>query len=254
MVVVERAKLQKIEAEQDLAASNRAQKGTGAAIGKIRGADALLYGDIVVFGRDDRKKSAGGIGGIWGKGIAGAAGAMSSSKAVVTIDYRLVNAETSEVIASGEAKGESARKSAGLGGFLAGAGGVGGAAVDMSSSNFAETIIGEATMDCVNKLAAILNEQVPGLATKRVEVEGRVAYVSGNSVTINAGSDLGVAVGDKFEIAHIVSEVKDPVTHEVIDLATEKVGEMVITTVKPKVSIGNFTGKTPTIGDAVKKQ
>ena len=255
MIVVERAKLQKIEGEQDLNASNRVQQGTGAKIGKIRGADALLYGDIVTFGRDDKSKSASGIGGIWGKGIAGAAGALSSSKAVVVIDYRLVNAETSEVIATGEARGESQRKSGGAGGFLAGATGAGGAKVDMGSANFGETIIGEATMDCVNKLAVILNQQVPGLATKKVEVEGRVAYVAGGNLTLNVGSDAGVNVGDKFEIAHIISEVRDPTTHEIIDLATEKIGDMVVTTVKPKVAIGTFVGKgAPAIGDNAKKQ
>jgi hypothetical protein len=79
--------------------------------------------------------------------------------------------------------------------------------------------------------------------------------VSGNSVTINAGSDLGVQVGDVFDISKIVSEVRDPQTHELLDLATEKEGEMVVTTVKPKVAIGTFKGVgTPKIGDDAKKQ
>ncbi len=254
MIVVERDKLQKIEAEQDLNAGGRVQKGTGAAVGKIRGADALLYGDIVIFGRDDKKKSA-AAGGLIGGVIGGIAASRSTDKAVVAIDYRLVDAETSEVIASGEARGESARKSSAIGGFMAGFAGGGGAVIDMSSSNFAQTIIGEATMDCVNKLAAILNEQVPNLASKRIDVDARVAYINGNSLTINAGSELGVAVGDKFDVARIVSEVRDPQTHEVIDLATEKLGEMVVTTVKPKVAIGTFNGVgTPKIGDDAKKQ
>jgi curli biogenesis system outer membrane secretion channel CsgG len=254
MIVLERAKLQKIEAEQDLNASNRVQKGTGAAIGKIKGADALLYGDIVIFGRDDKKKKA-AAGGVIGGVLGGIAASRSTDKAVVAIDYRLVDAETSEVIASGEARGESARKSSAIGGFMAGFAGAGGAAIDMSSTNFAQTIIGEATMDCVDKLAAILDTQVPNLASKKVDVDGRVAYVSGNNITINAGSELGVQVGDKFDIARIVNEVRDPQTHEVIDLATEKLGEMIVVTVKPKVSIGAFTGAgTPKIGDDAKKQ
>jgi hypothetical protein len=38
-------------------------------------------------------------------------------------------------------------------------------------------------------------------------------------------------------------------------VATQKIGEMVITTVKPRVAIGNFTGSgTPKIGDDAKKQ
>lgn len=254
LIVVERGKLQKIEAEQDLNASNRAQRGTGARIGKIHGADVLLYGDIVTFGRDDKKKVVAG-GGLIGGVIGGIASAKKVDKAVVVIDYRLVDAETSEVISSGEARGESSRKSSGMGGFLAGFAGGAGVVVDMTSSNFAETIIGEATMDCVNKIAEILDTQVPQLATKKIDVDGRVAYVSGTSLTINAGAEAGVEVGDKFDISHILSEVRDPQTNEVIDLATEKIGELTVTTVKPKVSIGVFSGNgKPKIGDDAKKQ
>jgi curli biogenesis system outer membrane secretion channel CsgG len=254
MIVVERAKLQKIESEQDLNASNRVQKGTGARVGKIHGADALLYGDIVIFGRDDKKKSAAG-GGMVGGVIGGFANMHKEDKAVVAIDYRLVDAETSEVIASGEARGESSRKSSGMGGFMAGFAGGAGVKIDMTSSNYAETIIGEATMDCVNKLAAVLNDQVPNLATKKIDVDGRVAFVNGDSLTLNVGEEAGVEMGDRFDINRILSEVRDPQTHEVIDMATEKIGEMVVTTLKPKVSIGAFTGTgKPKIGDDAKKQ
>ncbi len=56
---------------------------------------------------------------------------------MVAIDYRLIDAETSEVIATGEARGESVRKSSGIGGFGgAWGGGGGGGGIDMTSSNF----------------------------------------------------------------------------------------------------------------------
>src|SRR5207249_778951 len=100
---------------------------TGARVGQIRGADLTLMGDIVVFGRDDRKLS-GGVG-VLVPGAGGVAGtSKADAKAVVALDYRIVDAETSEVIASGEARGESKRTSKGFGaamfagGVLAGAG------------------------------------------------------------------------------------------------------------------------------------
>jgi len=254
MIVVERAKLQKIEAEQDLNAGNRVQKGTGARVGKIHGADALLYGDIVTFGRDDKKKSVSG-GGMFGAVIGGAMNMHKEDKAIVVVNYRLVDAETSEVIASGEARGESSRKSNSFGGFLAGVAGGAGVKIDMTSSNFAETIIGEATMDCVNKLAAILNTQVPSLATKKIDIDGRVAYVNGASLTLNVGSEAGVQMGEKYDISRILNEIRDPQTHEVLDLATEKIGEITITSVRPKISSGTFIGTDkPKVGDAAKNQ
>src|SRR5437660_466639 len=60
--VVERKKIENVMKEQDFGASGRVQRSTAAKIGKIRGADLILMGDIVIFGRDDqRKRAAGGI-------------------------------------------------------------------------------------------------------------------------------------------------------------------------------------------------
>ena len=85
--------------EQDFAASNRVKQGTGARVGQIRGADLTLMGDIVVFGRDDRKIS-GGVGAIV-RGAGGAVGGYKGdAKAVVVLDYRIVDVETSEVVAA----------------------------------------------------------------------------------------------------------------------------------------------------------
>ena len=72
---------------------------------------------------------------------------------MVVLDYRIVDVETSEIVATGEARGESKRTSKGFGAALLAGGVFAGGAVNMNSSNFAETIIGEATMDAVNKLA-----------------------------------------------------------------------------------------------------
>ncbi len=77
-------------------------------------------GDIVVFGRDDRRVSGGAGAFVPGAGAA-VGGYKSEGKAVVVLDYRIVDVETSEVVASGEARGESKRTSKGAGvAFLAG--------------------------------------------------------------------------------------------------------------------------------------
>src|SRR5712692_490041 len=139
--VVERRKVGAVMKEQDFSASNRVKKGTGPRIGQIKGADLTLMGDIVVFGRDDRRVGAAAGGGTFGVGAV-VGGHKTDNKAVVVLDYRSVDAETSEVVATGEARGESKRTSKGGGaGFWVGGVAAGGV-VDMSSSNFGETIIG----------------------------------------------------------------------------------------------------------------
>ena len=240
--IVERAKVQTVMKEQDFDASNRVKKGTGSRIGQIRGADVYVMGDIVAVGRDDRDKRVG----LAGFGVRGPLGAIKlgskEDKAVVIIDYRLVDAETSEVIDTGEARGESKRTSKGLAGVFGNSGGIVGGGVDMTASNFAQTIIGEATMDACDKLAAIMNSKIPGLPKHQVDIEALVADVSGSAVTLAAGANDGIAVGDRFEVFHIVSEIKDPVSGEVLDKKVEKSGELTITSVRDRIASGQYSG------------
>ena len=252
--IVERANLQKLLGEQDFSQSNRVKKGTGARVGQVIGADAYLLGDIVAFGRDDRDKrvKVGSV--VPGAGVFGGIRlGKNTAKASVVIAYRIVDAETSEIIAAGEARGESKRESKGLGGMFGVGGGAGGAGVDMTSSNFAETIIGEATIQACDMLAATINEKIPSMPKRIVEVESRVAAVSGGTLTIAAGTNDSVAIGDKFEVFKILGEIKDPVTKEVLELSTQKVGDLVITSVRERIATGGYAGAPAEVGYLVRK-
>ena len=254
LVVVERAKVDTLMKEQDFNASNRVKQGAGARVGRISGADAQLSGDIIIFGRDDKKRSIKG-GGLIGSAIGGIMASKNEDKAVVAITYRLIDAETSEIIATGEARGESSRKGNALGALGGVLGrGVAGVEVDMTSSNFAQTIIGEATQDAVNKLADILKEQTSNMKKTVREVETTVADVTGNVLVIAAGGNDGVNVGDVFEVHQIVREVKDPTTKEVLDRITNKVGEMTITSVRDKIATGNYAGSPAKVGYLARKK
>jgi len=254
IVVIERAKINTLMAEQDRNVSGRVKAGSGARVGNISGADGLLTGDIVIFGRDDKHTKVAG-GGIIGRGIGAVAASKDEDKAVVAIDYRFVDAETSEVIASGEARGESKRKSKSFGGLGGAFGrGGGGMGVDMTSSNFGATIIGEATQDCVNKLGDILQAQTSSMRKTDRPVETTVADVAGSALTLAAGSAAGVNVGDVFEILRVVRTVKDPASGEVLDQITEKSGELTITNVREKIAMGSYVGSQPQVGYLARKR
>ena len=252
--VVERRKVEQVLKEQDFNASNRVKRGSGARVGQIRGADLTLFGDIVVFGRDDRRKS-----GIIGGGVIGAGavvgGYKSENKAVVVLNYRIVDVETSETVATGEARGESKRTSKGFGAALLAGGALVGGAVNMTSSNFGETIIGEATMDAVNKLAdQIRTGTVTGGATDRTaDLDARVADVSGQTITINAGSAAGLQVGQTFTVYHKGKEIKDPASGEVLDVQTTAIGRITITSVRERIATGSYNGSAAAVlGDVVR--
>jgi curli biogenesis system outer membrane secretion channel CsgG len=253
--VVERRKIEALTKEQDFNASNRVKQGTGARIGQIKGAQLTLAGDIVVFGRDDRHVG-GGIGGGTFGAAAGIGGYKNTDKAVVVLDYRLIDVETSEIISTGEARGESKRSSKGFGAALWAGPVLAGGGLNMTSSNFGETIIGEATMDAVNKLAATLNgSTIEGGADPREnDLDARIADVTGNSLTINAGLAAGLQPGQTFTVYHKGKEIKDPTTGEVLDVQTTAIGQFTVTTVRDRITVGTFSGAgQPAVGDVVRK-
>ena len=251
--IVERSNIKKVMAEQDFGASNRVKQGSQARLGRITGADAILMGTIVTFGRDDKRKSIGGFG-VGPRALGGLKIKTGEDKAVVVISFRLVDAETSEVIATGEARGESSRKQNGVDvGALVNRGG-GAASVDMTSANFGQTIIGEATMQSVDKLAADLNGNESKIQMRNLDIESRVAEVSGPQIYLSTGSFEGVHKCDRFEVHKILREVKDPVTKDVIDMVTEKVGDLIVTEVRDRVAIGAYNGTAkPEVGFLAKK-
>lgn len=253
--VVERNKVASVLKEQDFGASGRVKKGTAARIGQIRGADFTIMGDIVVFGRDDRRAGLSGVGASGGTVGMGGVG-RASGKAVVVLNFRMVDNESSEIVMTGEARGESKRSSMGgmAGLFKGGVGGM--AAADFASANFAETIIGEATIAACDKLAAqIANQSASVSRAGKSDIEGLVAGVEGNQVYLNVGASSGVQVGDTFAISRVVKEVKDPVTKEVLDVISSQVATVTITTVRDKIAIGTFSGaQPPKEGDRAEKK
>jgi curli biogenesis system outer membrane secretion channel CsgG len=247
LVVLERKKLTQIKDEQDMALSGRSQQGSGARVGRLKGADAILAGDITMFGRDD--KNIGGRGGeckAWDVRCKAMGGGVQLNKAVVAITYRLVDAETGEVIATGEAKGEKKKTSiAGGGGESSYWGNSKGGSFSMTSSNFAESMVGQATQDCVNKLAEILEDQATNMKRTVREVEASVADIDGATFTLAAGSNAGVNVGDVFDIEFVSKAITDPQTKEVLDRKMQLIGQLTITSVRPAIAIGTYSGSAP---------
>jgi len=246
ITLLERTNIQDVMKEQDFGASNRVKKGTNARVGQLSGADAMLYGDIVIFGRDDTTKRK-GLGAAIGRfnPVAGAVVTMNKEeKAVVGINLRLVDTETGEVIETAEARGESSRKSKDYGALLGVSGaGVGAGGVSMTSSNFQQTIIGEATSNAVTKIVEFLEARIPQLPAKPRDIEGRVATVGTGTIVLNVGSQDGVLRGDRFEILQINGEIKDPTTKEVIDIDAVKIGEFVADGVREKTVSGAYGGQ-----------
>ncbi|MGH9687254.1 MAG: CsgG/HfaB family protein [Candidatus Acidiferrales bacterium] len=228
--VIERQQMDKILAEQNFSNSDRANPASAAKLGKLLGVDAIIVGAVTQFGNDNKNQNVGGGGGGFGGfGIGGFS--HKKSKAVVTLDARIVNIDTAEIMAVADGHGESSRSSIGL---LGGGGnwhGWGGGAVDFGSSDFQQTIIGEAIKAAVEQMSQGLIQDAPKVEVRTVMVEGLVAAVVSGQVVLNVGKKDGVKVGDQLSIERVTMEIKDPSTGKVIRRMTTPVGVVRVTDV-----------------------
>lgn len=252
--VIERNALEKVLSEQNFSNSDRADAATAAKIGRVLGVDAIILGSITQFGRDDKSTTVGGgaMGGLTSRfGLGGVQ--KKNAKAVVGVTARLVDTSTGEILAAVTGNGESTRSGASLLGAGGSSGAIAGGASDMTSSNFGQTILGEAVLQAVNSLADQLNANAAVLPTHKVEVSGLIADVSGNTLVLNVGSQAGIKVGDTLEVSRPVRTIKDPATGKVIKTIADKVGTATITEVDTQSATATFAGTgAAKVGDAVK--
>jgi curli biogenesis system outer membrane secretion channel CsgG len=252
--VIERKALDKILAEQNFSNSDRADSSTAAKIGKILGVDAIIIGSITQFGRDDKNTTVGGggLGGITGRfGVGGVQ--KREAKAVCNITARMVDTTTGEILAAVTGSGQSKRGGTSLVGAGGSAYGAGGGAFDMTSKNFAETLLGEAVGQSVTTTATQLDDAATNLPTVKVDVSGLVADVSGNTLILNVGSKSGLRVGDKLEISRAARTIKDPATGKVLKTVTNKIGDATVTEVDADSATVTFSGSgLAKVGDIAK--
>jgi curli biogenesis system outer membrane secretion channel CsgG len=250
--VIERKALDKILAEQNFSNSDRANPVSAARIGKMLGIDAMIVGSITQFGNETKNTNVGGAGGgLGGFGLGGFG--RKKSKAIVTLDARLIDIDTGEILAVADGKGESQRTSTSL---LGGGGnwhGFGAGGVDFGSSDFQNTIIGEAVKGAVEQMSTGVIGANSKLQIRQVIVTGLVAAVDGGQVILNVGAKNGVKVGDQLNVERVTKEIKDPSTGQVLRRMSTPVGVVKVTDVDDISSVcSTVSGAGFKVGDAVK--
>jgi curli biogenesis system outer membrane secretion channel CsgG len=240
--VVDRSALEKLLKEQKDANSGADAHGLAAAVGRLLGLDAMIIGAITRFGPDDKGKS--GSGGLLHSGVR-----TRQSKAYVEITARVFNVSSGEVIAGFTGAGESAHS--GTVSTLP-TRGQSKSAMDVLGSEFVESLLGEATRNAVEQIATQLNlfaEKIPAL---RLALEGLVAEVEGNILTLNIGKKAGVNVGEHLEIVRNAGAAGDSTNADTLQRAKQRVGLATVTEVADDYSIATFSGSAHAqVGDCV---
>lgn len=145
-IVLEREQLNAVLDEQDLGASGRVKKGTEAKIGEIYGAELMITAAVTEF-----EGSKQGIGG--GTKILGVALGGGAKKGHVAIDIRIIDTNTSQIVAAASVAGDA--KSFGLGGATR----IG--PVPVGLGGFSKTPIEQAIRVCIQEAVNYIVSKTP---------------------------------------------------------------------------------------------
>lgn len=196
-VVVERDKLNKIMDEQKLQASGAIDPKTVVKIGKILGLNAIVLGVVSQFGEKNE----------------GTDYLITQSKrqiAETTIDVRVVDTETGQVVYADSGKGiakSSKRNVLGMGG----------------RGGYDESLAGETLRAAIVQFTDNLVSQV-----NRKPWSCRIAKVANGKLYLNAGPTMGVEKGLELECFHLGAEVSDPTTGLLIGHEEVSLGRAVV--------------------------
>jgi len=227
--LVEREALGNVLGEQDLAASGRVAKPSGAATGNILGAQFLVKVVITNY-ESDVKDSSKGIGGFLSRaaGLPSVGGVgVTSGEGVVGLNFRLINAETSEVMFTKQI--ESVIKESGL--SFGGGGSLGDLGLGGFMDDYSRTPIGQAVIAGINKGVFDL---VKAIGTQ--SAAGSVVKAEGGQVWLNLGEDV-VAIGDTLNIMRKGEELIDPDTGISLGSSDTLLGTVEVVQVQPQFSI-----------------
>jgi curli biogenesis system outer membrane secretion channel CsgG len=235
--LVERVVLKETMKEQDLGASGRVAQPSAAKTGNILGAQYQVQAVVTNYEPGVKKKS-GGLGGLLGgrtSGVLGGVG-IKSDKSVVGMNFRLIDATTSEVVFTKQVESILSEKGLSFGG--AGGGYTGGtvAALGGFMSNYSKTPIGQAVIATINKGTYELAKQV-GVSP----ATGSVVRASEDKIYTNLGEGI-VSVGEILKVMSKGEELIDPETG--ISLGSEKteLGTIKIVSIQEKFSIAEPVG------------
>lgn len=221
VTVLERAAMQQLDAEQALTAAGKVTKESGAQQGALLGAHAIITGDITGFAFN--KSSVGG--GLFIRGFS-----VSGEKvtAEVTIDLRLIDATTGEVIYSAKGSGKADQT-------VWGADATKG---DKAQSLDAQTStpLGHASREAIEKSVNALLAGMP-----KLRWSGRVIDVRNGVVFVNVAAPDGMRPGLELDVFEAQPPLVDPATGQNMGAPERRVGTVVIDSVLEKFSTAKIT-------------
>jgi len=208
--VVERGELDAVLKEQDLGTSGRITTESAAKTGKLLGAQVLVAGAITEY---TDISSVGGV--LLGPILVG------GKSAKLTIDLRLIDASTGQILAAQNAEGSSSAALIGGGGTVG--------TIPVGGVLATNEPMGKAARDAVGKSMDIILAK-----TADLKWSGRIVKREGKTVYLNAGGNNGIQSGETFTVFSKGEDLIDPETGLSLGAREKANGTITVTEIKEK--------------------
>ncbi|MBD3232824.1 MAG: hypothetical protein GF315_03775 [candidate division Zixibacteria bacterium] len=214
-IVIERQQLNAIMQEQQLGMTGAVTPQTAVEVGKLLGVELAVFGVVSEFGQ---KKSQ--TGGALKKKHFGIG--LDKSTARVAIDVRIVETETGQILAADNVVGEEKKTGLALETY------------DISfadKSKFDQTMVGKATRKAIEQIISKVDAQL-----NKTPWSSKVLKVSDGTIYVKDGSNVGLVVGNVFQVYHPGEELIDPDLGISLGSEEKRIGEIQIIDVQEKFS------------------
>jgi hypothetical protein len=197
---------------------------------KMIPAQYIVVGSVTEFGAPNQ---GGGfsIGGVADNGFGGGLG-IRKETGKVSIDLRILNARTGEVVSAFTVSKTVSRTAVSITTDYRG--------VSMGGDTFKKTPLGDACRQALAEAADRIAGALAGAGW-----EAKIVDADGDEAFVNAGAEAGLGPGDRLRVERVGRVLTDPDTGQILSERHEQVGEVVIESSEPKVARGHFSAAGP---------
>jgi curli biogenesis system outer membrane secretion channel CsgG len=197
-ILIEREKVQHILDEQRFQSSDLVEPMTVAKVGRLLGASAIITGAVTQFGQKE-------------EGVEAIVYQRRTQKAECTIDLRVVDVATGEIVVADSGRGEAEQT-------VQGSMGLGG------RSSYDSTLAGDALRAAIFKFSKNVVTRM-----QKVPWSARVAEVEGGKIYLDAGMKTQVPIGAELEVLRPGKEIISPTTGKSMGQTTSAIGTVKVT-------------------------
>jgi curli biogenesis system outer membrane secretion channel CsgG len=226
-ILIERARLEAILAEQSLGQSGAVDPSTATRLGGLLGVQLIVTGAVTQFSIETKSVGLGPA-------------RVTFTEAESILDVRLIDTSTGEILVVAEGSGKKR-----MGGAALGSG------VDYQQT-FDQGVAQEALRPAVDEIVAQIvgAKSALGSLASPPAAPGTVVGVRESSVYIDRGAEHGVTEGQRYDVYRVVDEIRDA-TGELLDTITDKVGVLEVTRVLTNSSVCKIVEGDAFEGDSI---